>query len=220
MDTTISQENYLKAILEAKAEGEPVIAATLVRWLKVTPAAVTMAVRRLRRDELVDIASDGQLYLTDSGSQIAERIRFRHHLVERMLAEIFGMEWYKTHDEAERLEHAVSADFEAKLVEKLGSNGVCPHGNDITADSSEARRANGLVTLAHLEPNKEAILQSVFERDRALLEYFDQRGLRPGTWLRIVQRNPDDTIELEVNGRSERVLLGSTVGPKIWLKQL
>ena len=220
MEATISQENYLKAIAEAKAEGEPVIAATLVRWLNVTPGAVTMALKRLRRDGLVAVLNTGEVALTQNGSYIAERIRFRHHLIERMLAEMFGMEWYKTHDEAERLEHAVSADFEAKLVEKLGLDGVCPHGNEVADDSSESRRANGLVTLAQLEPNLEATLRSVFERDRALLEYLDQLGLRPGTRLRMVQRNPDDTIELEINAQAERVLLGSAVCPKIWVKQL
>jgi Mn-dependent DtxR family transcriptional regulator len=151
MDTTISKETYLKAIAEAESEGEPVIAATVVRWLDVTPAAVTMEVRRLRRDGLVRVEPDGRLMLTDSGRGIAERIRFRHHLIERMLTEMFSMEWYKVHDEAERLEHAVSREFEAKLVERLGENGVCPHGYDIHGDSPANRRNRGLITLVEME---------------------------------------------------------------------
>ena len=90
MDTTVSKEDYLKAIAEAETDGEPVIAATLVRWLKVTPAAVTMALRRLRRDGLAVIRKDGRLQLTAKGRDIADRIRFRHHLIERMLTEMFG----------------------------------------------------------------------------------------------------------------------------------
>ena len=82
MDTTVSKENYLKAIAEAESDGETVIAATLVRWLKVTPAAVTMALRRLRRDGLVRVRKDGRLQLTVKGRDIADRIRFRHHLIE------------------------------------------------------------------------------------------------------------------------------------------
>src|ERR1041384_202813 len=148
MDTTISKENYLKAIAEAESEGEPVIGATIVRRLEVTPAAVTMAIRRLRRVGLVTVERDGKLTLTASGREIAERIRFRHHLIERMLSEMFGMEWYKVHDEAERLEHAVSADFEEKLIAKLGANGVCPHGNDIRSDGPLERRSRGLRVLA------------------------------------------------------------------------
>src|SRR5574337_207342 len=117
---TVSKEDYLKAILEAESEGETVISATLAHWLSVTAPAVTMALRRLKRDGL------GRVQLTGAGREIALRTITRHHLIERMLSEVFGMEWYKVHDEAERLEHAVSPDFEAKLAAKLGRGGICP----------------------------------------------------------------------------------------------
>jgi DtxR family transcriptional regulator, Mn-dependent transcriptional regulator len=216
MDTTISKENYLKAIAEAESEGDPVIAATIVRWLQVTPAAVTMAIRRLRRDGLVTVEPDGRLTLTDAGRQIAERIRFRHHLVERMLSEMFGMEWYKVHDEAERLEHAVSVDFERKLVERLGQNGVCPHGNDIRSDSPTDRRSRGLITLAEVEPLRSAAVECVYERDRTLLEYLDKIGIRPGVWVRVLDRNPDATLRLAVS--EEQQLLGSSAAERIWVR--
>jgi DtxR family Mn-dependent transcriptional regulator len=216
MDTTISKEDYLKAIAEAESEGEPVIAATLVRWLRVTPAAVTMALRRLRRDGLVQVTNEGHVRLTADGQGIADRIRFRHHLVERMLTELFGMEWYKVHDEAERLEHAVSRDFEEKLIEKLGANGACPHGNDIRGDTAAQRRERGLRMLAELEPGSQGVIESVFERDRALLEYFDGRGLRPGSLVRVTQHNPDETIALEVGGTA--FLLGGTAARKLWVR--
>ena len=79
-----------------------------------------MAIKRLKRDALIRVGRDGQLSLTPGGRDIANRVLNRHHLIERMLTEIFGMEWYKVHDEAEQLEHAVSADFERKLMDKLG----------------------------------------------------------------------------------------------------
>ena len=116
---TVSKEDYLKAILEAESEGEPVISATLAHWLSVSPPAVTMALRRLKKDGLVRVQTDGHVGLTPAGRKIARKLSLRHHLIERMLSEIFGMEWYKVHDEAERLEHAVSTDFEAKLLSKL-----------------------------------------------------------------------------------------------------
>ena len=124
MKITISKENYLKTIAEAESEGETVIAATLARWLKVSAPAVTMAIRRLKRDELIRVGREGQITLTRSGRTIANRLLNRHHLIERMLTEIFGMEWYKVHEEAEQLEHAVSSDFESRLREKLGDDGV------------------------------------------------------------------------------------------------
>ena len=75
-----------------------------------------MALRRLKKDGLVRVQNSGEVSLTAAGRKIARKLTLRHHLIERMLAEIFGMEWYKVHDEAERLEHAVSTDFEAKLL--------------------------------------------------------------------------------------------------------
>src|SRR5712671_424159 len=126
---TVSKEDYLKAIHEAESEGESVISATLAHWLKVSPPAVTMALRRLKKDGLVRVQTSGNVTLSAAGRRIARKLTLRHHLIERMLNEMFGMEWWKVHDEAERLEHAVSPDFEAKLLAKLGSGGACPHGN-------------------------------------------------------------------------------------------
>src|SRR5580704_8477923 len=98
---TVSKEDYLKAILEAESEGETVISATLAHWLSVSPPAVTMALRRLKKDGLVRVQADGHVALTSTGRRIARRLTLRHHLIERMLSEVFGMEWFKVHDEAE-----------------------------------------------------------------------------------------------------------------------
>jgi Mn-dependent DtxR family transcriptional regulator len=104
---TVSKEDYLKSILEAESEGEAVIAARLADLLSVSPPAVTMALRRLKKDGLVSVQPSGEIRLTADGRKIARKLTLRHHLIERMLSEMFGMEWWKVHDEAERLEHAV-----------------------------------------------------------------------------------------------------------------
>ena len=147
---TVSKEDYLKAILEAEGEGEPVIAARLAHWLSVSAPAVTMALRRLKRDGLVSVRSDGRVQLTAEGRKIARRLAIRHHLIERMLHEVFGMAWYKVHDEAERLEHAVSSDFEALLARKLGRGGPCPHGNSPTPEIPTQKRKRGLLLLSEI----------------------------------------------------------------------
>src|SRR5919108_4930814 len=148
---TVSKEDYLKAILEAESEGESVISATLAHWLSVSAPAVTMALRRLKKDGLVRVHADGSVRLTAAGRKIARKLTLRHHLIERMLSEMFGMEWYKVHDEAERLEHAVSPDFEAKLLARLGRGGACPHGNLTEMESPNSRRRRGLVLLSNAE---------------------------------------------------------------------
>jgi DtxR family Mn-dependent transcriptional regulator len=214
---TVSKEDYLKAIAEAEAEGEIVISATLARWLGVTRPAVTTALKRLKKDGMVTVKGDGRLLLTSAGRQIAERTIFRHHLIERMLSEIFGMEWYEVHDEAERLEHAVSAAFEKKLVEKLGDKDSCPHGNGLALRSSAERRKKGLRLLSEADPGTYRIF-SVYERDRKLLNFFAGEGIRPGARLTVQARNYDGTISLTVEKKTIR--LGVPAAEKIWVEKL
>jgi len=212
---TVSKEDYLKAIAEAEAEGEQVISATLAHWLSVTRPAVTTALKRLSRDGLVRVAKDGRVQLTSDGRGIAERTIFRHHLIERMLTEIFDMPWYAVHDEAERLEHAVSTAFEKKLVDKLGHKNACPHGNGLTVRSDTERRKQGLCLLSEAQQGRKYRIRSVYERDRKLLEFFDQEGIRPGTALAIQSQNYDGTVTLEIGGRVVR--LGLPAASKIWV---
>jgi DtxR family Mn-dependent transcriptional regulator len=211
---TISIENYLKAIAEAESEGETVKAVTLTRWLNVSAPAVTMAIKRLKRDALIRVGKEGQLTLTVAGREIANRLLNRHHLIERMLTEIFGLEWYKVHDEAEQLEHAVSADFERKLAEKLGSGSVCPHGNIVGMDSPEARRARGLQSLDEARPGTTAAVISVFERDRKLLEYLDRAGIRPGVSVRVLAGG--EQLDLVAGGSPARITRAAA--SKVWVK--
>lgn len=215
---TVSKEDYLKAILEAEGEGRIVISATLAHWLSVSPPAVTMALRRLKKDGLVRVDKDGRVRLTAAGRQIAGRTAIRHHLIERMLAEVFGMEWYKVHDEAERLEHAVSADFEAKLARKLGHGGICPHGNLVTPERPASRRRRGLQLLAEGDPGRSYTVSSVYERDRGLLEFLEERGIRPGVRLKILARHYDQTMSVRTG--AGRVSLGGPVAEKVWVTPL
>jgi len=212
---TVSKEDYLKAILEAESEGETVISATLAHWLSVSPPAVTMALRRLKKDGLVRVQGDGHVGLTPSGRKIARKLTLRHHLIERMLSEIFGMEWYRVHDEAERLEHAVSPDFEARLLAKLGRGGACPHGNLSELESPGSRRRRGLVLLAHAEAGKNYVVSGIYERDRHLLEFLEGRGVRPGAHVRVAGRNYDQTLTLATDVGT--VALGRSAAERVWV---
>ncbi|MGZ4790214.1 MAG: metal-dependent transcriptional regulator [Terriglobales bacterium] len=212
---TISKEDYLKSILEAESEGEKVISATLSHRLSVSAPAVTMALRRLKKDGWVAVHADGRVALTNAGRKIAQRTVVRHHLIERMLAEVFGMEWYLVHDEAERLEHAVSSVFEAKLAQKLGSAGICPHGNSVMPETAETRRRRGLRLLSEAEPGRAYRVSSVYERDAQLLRFLEDCGIRPGSKLRVLQRNYDQTVSLSAD--KGRVSLGGPAAEKVWV---
>ena len=214
---SVSKEDYLKAILEAESEGQTVISATLAHWLAVSAPAVSMALRRLKRDGYVDVKADGIIRLTAKGKETAYRTALRHHLIERMLSEMFGMAWYEVHDEAERLEHAVSPEFEARLLEKLGEKGTCPHGNSVLPETPEQRRKHGLQLLSEAKELADYTVSSLYERDPKLLRFLHQAGIEPDGAVRVVQKNYDQTVAIET--AKGDFTIGSPAADKVWVKR-
>jgi DtxR family Mn-dependent transcriptional regulator len=214
---TVSKQNYLKAIAEAEAEGQQVIPAALASWLSVSRPAVTTALKRLSRDGLVRVTKPGNVELTDRGRVIADRTILRHQLIERMLIEVFGMPWYEVHEEAERLEHAVSPAFEKKLIEKLGHENICPYDHGMTPRTASERRENGLCLLSEVQEGEKYRVASVYDRDRKLLEFFDREGIRPGSQLSCQSLNYDDTVTLAIAGKNVR--LGLSAAQRIWVSK-
>jgi DtxR family transcriptional regulator, Mn-dependent transcriptional regulator len=215
---TVSKEDYLKAILEAESEGHNVIPATLAHWLSVSAPAVTMALKRLKRDGFVDVKSDGIVRLTASGKETAYRTALRHHLIERMLSEVFGMEWYEIHAEAERLEHAVSPAFEARLIEKLGEQGTCPHGNTVLPESPSQRRKRGLIQLSEAAEKTDYLISALYERDPKLLVFLYRSGISPNSRVRLLAKNYDQTVSIETPVGA--ITLGRPAAERVWVKRL
>ena len=215
-EITISKEDYLKAVIEAESEGNTVIPALLAQWLHVSAPAVTKAVKRLRQDGYLETNKDGALKLTVKGREAAHRTALRHHLVERMLSEMFGMEWHQVHAEAERLEHAISPAFEAKLIEKLGIDGDCPHGNKVLPETPAQIRKRGLIALSAAEENADYTIASLYERDTRLLEFLHELGLGPKVAVRLARRNYDDTFQVVTP--AGLVTLGKVAAERIWLR--
>lgn len=212
----VSKENYLKAILEAEAEGHQVFPATLAHWLEVSAPAVTMALKRLKRDGYVEVGADGIVRLTETGRETAYRTALRHHLIERMLSEIFGMEWYEIHEEAERLEHAVSPAFEARLKEKLGETGACPHGNFVLPETPAQRKKRGELPLSEAAEGRRYTVASLHERDPRLLLFLHRMGIGPSRSLRVVSQNYDQTVSIELPAGVS--ILGRPAAEAIWLR--
>jgi DtxR family Mn-dependent transcriptional regulator len=211
-----SKENYLKAILEAESEGRQVIPAMLAHWLEVSAPAVTMALKRLKRDGNVEIGADGIVRLTAAGRETAYRTALRHHLIERMLSEIFGMEWHEIHEEADRLEHAVSPAFEAKLKEKLGETGACPHGNAVLPVNPVERKRRGEIQLSEAVEGLRYTITSLQERDPKLLLFLHSAGIGPGKHLRVLSHGYDQTVSIELpTGNST---LGKPAAEAVWLR--
>jgi Fe2+ transport system protein FeoA len=103
------------------------------------------------------------------------------------------------------------------LIEKLGSKGACPHGNQIDKSAGERRRL-GLRQLWDATPGSSVRIDSVYERDRRLLEYFDSLGIRPGVELKVVNHNYDGTVALQL--KKTPLIIGESAASKIWVSEI
>ncbi len=159
--------------------------------------------------------ADGIVRLTAAGRETAYRTALRHHLVERMLSEIFGMGWHEIHEEAERLEHAVSPAFETKLKEKLG-DGACPHGNAVVPESPAERKSRGEIPLSEATVGSCYTVISLHEREPKLLRFLHGAGIGPGQKLAVTSQNYDQTVSIHLpTGDS---ILGRPAAEAVWLK--
>jgi DtxR family transcriptional regulator, iron-dependent repressor len=215
--TSVSQEDYLKAIWEHLEEGQPPISARLAEELGVTPPAVTAALKRMRRDNLVSVERDGRIDLTRKGRSVAERMALRHQLAEMLLTDVVGLPWSKAHDEAERLEHAISPAVETLLLKRFAKKKTCPHGVPLRGGFSQLRK-QGAILLSDLQANERAEIVCVYEKDEKFLEFLDGLELRPGSQLAVLRREYDETLTLRSSGRTMH--LGKPATSRIWVRRL
>src|SRR2546430_7041500 len=124
--TTASTQDYLAAIYDLGGSGKPVIGARLAKHMSVSAPAVTEAMHRMARGGYVKVGHGKQLTLTPKGHQIAEVMARRHRLLERWLTDTLGLNWTDAHEEAHRLEHALSPRGENRLPEPPRMAGPCP----------------------------------------------------------------------------------------------
>jgi DtxR family Mn-dependent transcriptional regulator len=178
-DTT---EEYLEAILEIEEEGTIPIRARLVERLGLSAPAVSETVNRLVDHGYAELLDDRSLRLTDKGREVATSIVRRHRLAERLLVDVIGLEWEKVHKEADRWEHAISADVEEKLVQLLGDPATCPHGNPIPG-SAHKIEGPASVPLTQLQPGP-VIVRRISEKveiDDDAIAFLASAELIPGS---------------------------------------
>ena len=135
-DATVAEEEYLQTLFWLHEAGLPMTAANLARAMQLSAPTVHEMVGRLERDGHITRASDKAISFTDSGREHAEAIVRRHRLIERFLTDIVGVPWDDVHEEAERLEHAMSPRFEAYVRAAVGDAATCPHGHPIDRKST------------------------------------------------------------------------------------
>ena len=219
--TSVSQEDYLKAIWEIVQEEQVPISARLAEDLGVTPPAVTAALKRMTRGGFLRLARDGRIELSARGRGIAQHLVLRHRLAEKLLTEVIGLGWSRAHEEAERLEHGISPEVVELLLERFGRESRCPHGVPLFGGLSKLRRRYGAVRLSEATVGHTFEILRVYEKDPKFLEFLADLNLRPAKRLRVLHREYDETMTLAISGRSARkIYLGKPATERIWVRRV
>ncbi|NJK79160.1 MAG: metal-dependent transcriptional regulator [Chloroflexaceae bacterium] len=177
---TSKEREYLEVIYYLSMRDEPVISAQLARWMGVQPPTVTHAVGQLEQKSYILRKERGEIVLTEAGRVLAEDVVRRHCLLECFLLDVMGMPWHMLHEEAVRLEHALSPTMERYVIALVGQATTCPHGNPIPGTPADRTE---LVSLESGKPGMQFTIRRILEEaeeDSDLLQYLAANELIPG----------------------------------------
>jgi len=197
-DATVAEEEYLQTLFWLHEAGLPMTGANLARAMQLSAPTVHEMIGRLERDGYVTRDADRAIHFTDRGRGDAEEIVSRHRLIERFLTDVVGVPWDDVHEEAERLEHAMSPRFEAYVKASVGDAATCPHGHPI----QPGRRIEG-VPLADVEPGAAVTILRFENEAEDLLHYLKDAGLEPGLEGTLQASDDDHVVVQGGNGEIE-----------------
>jgi DtxR family Mn-dependent transcriptional regulator len=200
-------EEYLEAIYRLERESTGVTTSGLASELGVAAASVSGMLKRLASEGYIEHKARGEAKLTQKGFDVAVRVVRRHRLAERLLVDVLGMSWDEVHFEACKLEHAISARVEQRLVEVLGDPQSCPHGHPIPPlDGTDPPRVG--MPLAQIDVGEPAVVHGVTDEVPEILRYLGEVGLRPGARVDVRDKAPlGGPITVEVGGKRHAISL-------------
>jgi DtxR family Mn-dependent transcriptional regulator len=172
---TVAEEEYLQVIFWLHEAGLPMTGANVARAMQLSAPTVHEMVGRLERDGYITRAADKAISFTPDGLDHAEAVVRRHRLIERFLTDVLGVPWDDVHEEAERLEHAMSPKLEERMLAAIGDAKTCPHGHPI----EPGQRIAG-VPLADVEPGAKVTVLRFENEAEDLLHLFKEEGFEPG----------------------------------------
>ena len=197
---TVAEEEYLQTLFWLQEAGLPMTGANVARAMQLSPPTVHEMIGRLERDGYITRAGDKTISFTDTGAEHAEGVVRRHRLIERFLTDVLGIPWDEVHEEAERLEHAMSPVLEERMLAAIGDAKTCPHGHPIVAGT----RIEGVPLADVVEGATVKVLRLENEAED-LLHYLKDAGLDPGLEA-TVRGDEGDEVVLVADGREVRVL--------------
>ena len=186
---TVAEEEYLQSLFWLQEAGLPMTGANVSRAMQLSAPTVHEMIGRLERDGYIRRAADRSIAFTDSGAGYAEGIVRRHRLIERFLTDVLGVPWDEVHEEAERLEHAMSPVLEERMRAAIGDAKTCPHGHPIVAG---ARLAG--VPLADVEVGASVRILRFENEAEDLLHYLKASGIEPGMDGVVVDRDDEEVV--------------------------
>lgn len=216
---THAVEDYLKAIYKLQAAHGRATTNQLAEQLEIAPASVTGMVKKLSDTDppLLHYEKHRGVILTQEGEKAALEVLRHHRLLEQFLHEVLGFGWDQVHEEAERLEHVISEEFEARIARVLGDPSHDPHGDpiprlDLSVPPSSQK------ALSDLRPGQHATIQRVRDADSELLCWLEAQGLVPQVQIEILDYSPfDDNLTIRVSGDTEAHVLGMRVTSQIFV---
>lgn len=206
-------QDYLKAIYELTTQGGPTSTNQMARRLGVEPASVTGMLKRLAsmNPPLVDYYKHHGVQLTEEGQRISLQVLRKHRLLELFLVQVLGYTWDEVHEEAERLEHAVSFRFAERLARLLGEPDFDPHGDPIPDRNLQLPEMR-TVPLCDVKPGLQVTVRRVATSDSALLRYLGEINVLPGATINVVDQIPfDRTVHIKVKGDDQVRVLGPEI---------
>lgn len=208
------REQYLEAIFNLEEEGSQVIQARLAERVGHSAPTVSEMVHRLKESGYIEVAGRS-ISLTVTGRQLATSVIRKHRLAERLLTDILGLPWHRVHAEADRWEHVISDEVEARLVEVLGNPATCPHGNPIPGSGVKPEPATVLAEAQEGDRVRLSRVTELVEFDLESLVYLDEHGFVPGSEGVVSARAPDGALVLEVKGGT--VVLGVPLARQLYV---
>ena len=195
---TVAEQEYLETIFWLYEAGLPMTGANIARAMQLSAPTVHEMIGRLERDGYITRGSDRSLSFTESGREHAEHIVSRHRMIERFLTDVLGIPWDEVHEEAERIEHAMSPVLEERMRAAIGDATTCPHGHPIV----EGARERGSL-LADVEVGAWVHILRFENEAEELLHYLKAAGLEPGLEGTVEVSDEDSVTIVSEEGSHE-----------------
>ncbi len=186
---TVAEQEYLEVMFWIDEAGLPMTGANIARAMQLSAPTVHEMVGRLIKDGYIERNKDKSLSFTEEGGERASFIVRRHRMIERFLTDVLGIPWDEVHEEAERIEHAMSPVLEEKMRLAIGDATTCPHGHPIL----EGIREHGSL-LADVEVGADVTVLRFENEAEELLHYLKDAGLHPGLEGKVAESDDDHVM--------------------------